>query len=469
MTERISTGEPALDSILEGGFPANSINLLMGLPGTGKTVLAESLIFANADRDHKAVYFSTVSEPLDKIVRYLQSFRFFRPEAVQDHILFEDLSQLLRAQSLEAAIARIKSALREQDARFMVIDSFKALRAFCSGAEFRRSLQELAAFSTAVPLTSFWVGEYGADDMHLLPEFAVADGVVELVLEQSGARDLRYLRVLKLRGSNFRGGEHRYRISEEGLRVFPRLSTPALPVAYTPSKERAQTGVQALDAMIRDGFWKGSSAAVFGPAGSGKTLLGLHFLFKGMEAGERGLILSLQENPSQLARIVDGFGWDLQAAIDSGMLRLIYVSPVEAYIDEIVHELVREVREFGAERVMVDSLNDLESAAADPRRFRDFTYSLVQDMAVRGVSLFMTSEIRTFFGSSYQSEYGVSHMADNVILLHYLREDSQVKRAIIALKTRGSDHDAAIRQFTIDKTGFLIGEEFGPGTSFLAV
>jgi circadian clock protein KaiC len=469
MSERVSSGQAPLDSILEGGFPINSINLIMGLPGTGKTILTEAIVFANATASRKAVYFSTVSEPLDKIVRYLQGFSFFRAEAVQDYVVFEDLSELLRGQNLGAALSHIKTVIRELNASIVVIDSFKALRAFSSDDEFRRGLHELAAVSTALPITSFWVGEYAAEDVHALPEFAVADGVLELVLKKAGTKDRRYLRVLKMRGSGFRDGEHAYRISTEGMQVFPRLTTPSAPAEYELLDVRAGTGVTVLDAMVQEGFWKGGSTIVFGPPGSGKTLLGLHFLFRGVDVGEKGVILSLQENPTQLARIVRRFGWDLKAAVDAGMLRVMYVSPVEAYIDEVMYELVQQAHAFGAERVVVDSLSDLEAAAADAGRFRDFTYALVQDLAAKRVSLLMTAEIKNMFGTSYQTEFGVSHMSDNVVLLHYVREQSEVKRAIAVLKTRASDHDPRIRQFTISANGICVGEEFSGMTNFIGL
>jgi circadian clock protein KaiC len=205
---------------------------------------------------------------------------------------------------------------------------------------------------------------------------------------------------------------------------------------------------------------------VFGPPGSGKTLFGLHFIFKGMEMGEKGLILCMQENPIQVARIAAGLGWDIAAAIDSDQLRIRHASPVEVSIDEVLYNLTRGLDEFSAQRVVIDSLNDLEAAAGDVVRFRDLTYALVQSMVVRGVTLFLTAEIPDLFGTSYLSQFGVSYISDNVILLHYLREESEVKRAITVLKTRGSQHDTAIRQFSIDQTGLHIAGGFSQGTVF---
>jgi circadian clock protein KaiC len=310
------------------------------------------------------------------------------------------------------------------------------------------------------------VGEYSAQEISVMPEFAIADGIIELVIGKSGVTDRRYIRILKMRGTNFVGGEHAYKISSRGLELFPRLTTPQQPIDYTLAQARAATGVKALDDMIADGFWKGSSTVIFGPPGSGKTLLGLHFIFKGIEAGEKALIATLEENPTQLARIVAGFGWDLKETIDSGMLELMYVSPVEVYVDEFMLKVSETIEKKGIQRVLIDSLNDLEVSTQDPERFRNYMYALVQQMAVRGVSVIMTNEIRSLFATTYLSEYGISHMSDNVVLLHYIREESEVKRAIAVLKTRASSHDPTIRQFLITPEGITIGKAFAQQAAF---
>ncbi|MCL4474259.1 MAG: hypothetical protein M1539_07175 [Actinobacteria bacterium] len=464
---RLKTGNGNLDLLLSGGLPENSINVIMGLPGTGKTILAESIIFNSARPDSRALYISSVSEPLDKIIHYLQDFSFFKAETIGESIIYEDLSETLRSQGLQKSFEKIKSLVLEYRPRMLVIDSFKALHPYAADPkEFRSFLSELASMLSSLHITSFLVGEYPFDEVSIFPEFAVADGIINLELQKDGVRDIRYVRIVKMRGTEFYGGEHAYRISSGGLEIFPRLTTPATPPNYEASGERTKSGVEVIDAMLDKGFWRGSSTAIFGPPGSGKTLLCLHTIFKGIESGDKGLIITMQENPTQLTRIASSFGWDVKKLIDKGMLKIVYTSPVEILMDELMIEIRKSIEEEGYSRVMIDSLNDLEASSADNKRFRNYMYAFVQSMAVKGVSLFMTNEIRDLFGTSYLSEFGISHMADNLILIHYLREQSEVKRAITVLKTRGSHHDARIRQFTIDSSGMRIGDEFSDKTSF---
>lgn len=460
--KRLSTGSAQLDMVLGGGFPEHSINLVTGMPGTGKTILAQRIVFANARPEAPALYFGTVSEPLDKILRYVQEFSFYDPEKIGDAVVYVDLSDTLRTSGLTAASDEIADAVREYRPRLLVIDSYKALRAFAKDErEHRTCLASLTVLLSSLAVTTFLVGEYSADEAVDGPEFAVADGVLELTLEKTGVRDIRHLRVTKLRGTDFFGGQHAFRITDDGLKVFPRVVTPSRAPGYDVDEVRAPTGVEGVDGMIDHGLSKGSATVVFGPPGSGKTAFGLHFLLKGIEMGEPGLLATLQENPTQLRRVGRGFGWDLEDAVRSGMLHLYYVSPVGLYLDEFVHRVVTIATEKGCGRIVVDSLNDLRSISPDMARFRDYMYSLTQAMAVMGVTLVMTHELRELFGTSELSDVGVSHMADNVLLLNYLHDGAEIRRTIAVVKARGSRHDSRVRGLSIGAHGLSVGEPVG--------
>ena len=464
MTGRISSGSEQLDAVLGGGLLANSINVIMGLPGSGKTILAQQYVFENAREDRPAVYLSTVSEPLEKILRYGQTLSFFDASAIGSRVFYEDLGPGLNAQdALTQTLERVVAVLRERRPGFLVIDSFKALHPFAADARaFRRFLQDLAGSLSAYPATALWVGEYGPDEIAAAPEFAVADGIIWLASERTSDRDFRVLQVVKLRGSGFLNGKHGYRLSADGIHVFPRLADPVDQGTYTLDANRISSGITILDEALDSGFWPGASTLVAGPSGSGKTLLGLHFIFNGAKMGEPGLIAGLQENPSQLERIVNGYGWSL----DRDDVHLMYRSPVDIYVDEWVHELLALVEKHKVRRVLIDSLGDLRASAGDEIRFREYVYSLLQRTARAGVSVFMTQEVADLFGVKRLSEYGVSHLSDNVVLLQFLRSESRIKRALTVMKTRASGHDPRILEFAITSSGIELGDQFADNQSF---
>jgi circadian clock protein KaiC len=454
MTERLRSGDEGLDRTLGGGLPINGINLITGLPGSGKTLLCQQFIFANASAERPAIYCSTVSEPFEKMIRYAQTLSFFDGEAIGRSVFYEDLGGPVTTEGgLAAVTERVEALLTERRPGIIAIDSFKALAAFADDPrEFRRFLHDLAALLSAFPATCFWVGEYGEDEARTAPEFAVADGVISLETARVNERTLRLIRVAKLRGSDFRSGRHAYRLSEAGITVFPRLADPVTQSDYRLGDGRLSSGIATLDRMLGGGYIPGSSTLVAGPSGVGKTLMSLHFIFDGAASGEPGVMATLQENPTQLQRLARGFGWSL----DDERVAVMYRSPNDVYIDEWVYELFDLVERVGAKRVLVDGLSDLQYASPDPVRFREFIYSLNQRLSRQDVSPVMTSELPDLFHVGRLAEYGISHLADNVILLQYLRADTRLRRTVTVLKSRATAHDPTIREFDITPEGIVL-------------
>ena len=450
MTERLQSGDPHLDEILGGGLPVNAINLVVGQPGSGKTTLAEQYVFGNATRERPAVYLTTASEPLEKLLRYGERMAFFRAEEIGQSVFYEDLGPILQRGGLGAALDRLVSVLRDRRPGFLVIDSFKAFQIYAADPlEFRRFVIELAGRLSAVPTTAFWVGEYDVADISTDPEFAVADSILALGSVRNGDRTARAIQVLKLRGSDFRSGSHAYRLSADGVRVFPRLADPPNLATYSLTEERQSIGIADLDRMLGGGLWPGSATLVAGPSGSGKTLTGLHFLREGAVRSEPGIYASLQENATQVERVMRGYGWSLTGA----GFELMYSSPVDVYIDEWVYTLLDRITETGATRVVIDSLSDLRIASPDPIRFHEYIYSLVQRCSRLNVTLLMTHEVRELFGVIGMLDSEISHLSDNVIVLRYEIADRDVVRSALVLKTRASYHDPTIRRFAITEEG----------------
>jgi circadian clock protein KaiC len=407
------------------------------------------------------VYLSTVSEPLDKILRYGQGLDFFDAPAIGTSVFFDDLGQVLNAGGLDAVLTRVRALITERRPGVIVIDSFKALSAYAASPQaFRQFLHELAGILTAVATTSFWVGEYDKAEVGTAPEFAVADAIISLTTRREAERAIRHLEVLKLRGAGFMSGEHAYRIAPDGLHVFPRLAESIPTEPYELPPERMSSGIPAVDEMLADGYWPGASTMVAGPSGSGKTLMGLHFIFNGAAAGQPGIIATLQENTTQLGRIVGGFGWSLTTE----SVELMYRSPVDLYLDEWFYELLEVIAQTRARRIFIDSLGDLRRAAVDELRFREYLYSLLQHCANQQISVMMSQEIPELFGISEVSEHGISHLADNVILLQFVPQDAQLHRALTVLKTRASRHAPDVREFKITPEGIVLDEPGGDST-----
>src|SRR5436190_6573204 len=149
MADRFSSGDRHLDAIVGGGLPPNAINMVIGLPGSGKTILAEQYMFHNASPQRPGLYLSTVSEPLDKILRYGQRLDFFDAQAIGTSVFFDDLGKALNDGGLDAVLAHVRALITERRPAVISIDSFKALSAYAADPQaFRHFLHELAAILT---------------------------------------------------------------------------------------------------------------------------------------------------------------------------------------------------------------------------------------------------------------------------------------------------------------------------------
>jgi circadian clock protein KaiC len=454
---RVSTGNPDADSILGGGFPANSINIIMGAPGTGKTLFAQQLALHNAEADRPVLYVTTLSEPMAKVVTYLQALSFYDETKVGSAVRYEDLGADLLEHGVTALVAHVRSAIKEYAPRLIVIDSFKALHDLTiSAAETRRFVAELAGLVTAFDTTTFLVGEYTEEEITRYPEFAIADSIIEFARRKRATSDERYVRVSKLRGSGYREGLHGFRITGAGLEFFPRLISPEFPTAYTPSGELIRTGVSGLDTMLGGGLHRGTCALVIGPTGSGKTTVALQFAVEGMKNGEPVLYINFQENPSQLARVVKSLG-GLEGELPE-LWSTIYVSPVELQIDSLIGRAFHLVRERGVRRVVLDSVGDLLLAAGDIQRAHDYLYAFTQHMARNEVSSLLTFEsglgLRSR-GGSLTDQLHFSALADAIILFD-LEAGERLSRKACVLKARNTSHDLAIRAMEITAQGVRI-------------
>jgi circadian clock protein KaiC len=448
---RVSTGNVEADQILGGGFPCNSINIVMGQPGTGKTIFAEQLLFHNAGKKRPIVYLTTLSEPLSKVVSYAQRQRFFDVNAVGTEVMYEDLGAELATGGIDALVPRIVDIIKQLSPTIIVIDSFKAVHDLTESAPaMRRLVSELAGVLSAYDVTTFLLGEYTQAHIHSYPEFAVADSIVQLERDALGVRDERYFRVLKLRGSSYLEGQHAFRIADNGLRIFPRLVTPNFQ-SYSPSLQRTTSGIEGLDALVGGGLWRGSTTLVVGPTGSGKTNMGLQFALEARRYDSPSLFVNFQENPSQIQRVIRSLGVDPDDAIRHGFHQL-YTSPAELQIDSIIVEIFRHIEAKGVRRVVIDAVGDLITAASDSRRLHDFMYSLVQHFVVRNVTSMLNLESVSGITGASENEQRWSYMSDNVILLSR-GETGGAERTLRVIKTRNSDHDPSAHRMEVLSSG----------------
>jgi circadian clock protein KaiC len=456
-----STGMPALDALLGGGIPAQSLTVIAGEPGSGKTILTLQMLFHAAKQGRKCLYFTTISEPAVKVLRYMQTLDFFDADALEQRITLCDLGGAIR-KGASATLAEIAARVEALEPSLVAIDSFRAVAEMLPDvATARHFVYEAANHMTGWGATVLLVGEYLREEQRQFAEFAIADGILRLGTARQELTSVREIEVVKLRGAHHASGRHFFDISARGIYVYPRVQAPE-PRDGTPvARERDSTGLAGLDELLDGGLPRGSSTVVQGGTGTGKTLLALHFALEGVRQGHKTAFFTMEETPAQLRAIASGLGMDLAAHEASGHLILNYSSPVELSTDRYLNEARMLVEELGARRVVFDSLTAMAVGVPSERRFKELVYAISKHMRRLDASLLMTMEAEQLLGSSNLSGLGVSFVADNLIQLRYIEMDGRLERAISVIKARGIAVNSELRSAMIGAGGMtVVGERF---------
>jgi circadian clock protein KaiC len=460
--ERLSTGSAALDAILGGGIPARSVTVVAGEPGSGKTIFTLQALFHQARQGKKCLYFTTLSEPALKLIRYMQLFSFFDARLIDERFVFVDLGTALRGSGPGTALGQMLERVESEGPDLVAVDSFKAIHDLLpSDGESRMFVYDLAVGMAAWGATTLLVGEYTTEDIGVAPEFAVADGIVRLTNERQELTTARQFEILKMRGADYVTGRHFFEIGADGLAFYPRVRGPEMtsepPVDLA---DRVTTGIAGLDVLLLGGLPRSSATMVEGGTGTGKTLVGLHFLVEGARLGEPGILFTLEETPAQIREIGKAFGWDLARLEAQGLLLINYTSPVELVTDRFLDDALRQLTRVGARRAVLDSLTGMSLGVASQRRFRELVYALTQHFRAAGVTPLMTMEVPELLGNAQLTGHGVSSIVDNLIGLRYVEVDGHLERAVFVLKARGTGHSSELRRFLIDDRGAHVGARF---------
>lgn len=463
--EKLATGIPGFDEIAQGGLPRGRATLLAGTSGSAKTVFAAQFLAEGVKRGEGAVFVTHEERPEDirrnllslgwDIGRWEQEGRWAFVDAMPQPA---ETTLVSGRYDLGALLARVGDAIRRVSARRLVMDSVGAILDSMPDpaivrAELRRVIEALRGLEVTALITAERIEEYGAISRHGVEEF-VSDNVMILRNVLDRGQRHRTLEVLKLRGTEHRKGEHAFTVMP-GSGV--ELLMPARAEAATHG-ERVCCGDDELDRMCGGGFFRGTNALVSGAAGCGKTVLAAHFLAAAAHAGERALLLNLEEGREQLVRNMQSCGLDFARMEQAGDLRVIAVAPESAGLEDHFARLRRAVEEFKPARLALDSLSALERVAS-PRAYREFVLALAAYTRQRGITSLFTASA-SLSGASPATEAHVTTVADTIVLLRYVELFGEMRRGIAVLKVRGSAHDRNIRELSIDDCGLHIGRAF---------
>ena len=459
----LSTGVAGLDSILGSGLPRNRLYLIDGEPGTGKTTLALQFLLEGARNGERGLYvtLSETREELEAVAQShgwgLENIDVYELPSVHDmsdesYTLFHPAEVELQ-QTVEAVLDAVKRANPQR----VVFDSLSEMRLLARDPlRFRRQILALKQFFAGRECTILLLDDKTAPEGDLQLH-SLAHGVIALEhvsLEYGSER--RRMKITKLRGQNFRGGYHDFRIETGGIAVFPRILSNR-PQKIAPA-DPMTSGSEGLDRLLGGGLVRGSSILITGAAGTGKSILATQYASAALERGERVQFYLFDERAHTFLLRAQGLGMDLDSGIANKSLRVQQIEPTELSPGEFANQIVRAVEEDGVTLIVLDSVNGYMQSMPEERLLPIQVHELLSYLANNGVTMIMTLVQRGIFGSPVAEEAEVSYLADTVILLRYFEVQGAVRQAISVVKKRSGTHERTIREARVGVKGLQIGE-----------
>lgn len=436
---KLDSGVRNFDVLLANGLPKGTVIVLAGPPGAGKTILAQQICFHNASPENKVLYFSTLSEPTAKTLRYLSQFSFFDAGKLDAGIEFIDIGGSLWEKGLDEASAVIMGHVKKIKPAIVVIDSFRVFDDLAESKEHLRKFgYHLAVNLMAWDATTFLLGEYGPLDIATNPLFSIVDGLIAVTHREQSGEHQRFLQIVKMRGTDHSRDEHPFVITSSGIDVFPSRVAIQREPPGSPGT-RCKTGISRLDDLLGEGIPSGSSVLVAGVAGTGKTVLLLEFIYRGALAGEKGIFFSFEETAERLRAAARGLGWDLDGEIERGMVEIVFIPQPSIMVEAHILMIRERIEAMGARRVAVDSLSVFLYKVKDPQLDREKTFQLASIVHNAQAVGFFATDIP--YGANQLSRFGVEEtVADGILLLSLTEEGLDRQRFIEVYKLRNTAH-----------------------------
>jgi circadian clock protein KaiC len=462
---KAATGVTGLDAILHGGLARSRLHLVEGTPGTGKTTLSLRFLLEGAAAGERGLYVSMAETEAElrqgaashgwTLGDNITIFELVPPESVLDE---RHEQSLLYSSDLELGetTRRIFEVIEQYQPQRIVLDSLSEIRLLAqSSLRYRRQVLALkhyfARHQSSVLLLDDLTSEAKDRTVH-----SIAHCVIRLEeLAPVYGSERRRLRVIKCRGQPFRGGYHDFTIETGGLAVFPRLVAAENRKRF--SRELLSSDIKGLDQLLGGGLERGSSALVLGPAGTGKSLLVLHFVVAAIQRGERAALFVFDEELGLLFGRALNMGIDLQKLCETGNLFIQQVDAAEQSPGEFAHMVRAYVDEKNVRTIVIDSLNGYQAAMPEEQYLILHIHELLQYLNRQGVTTFLTVAQHGLVGDM-KAPVDITYLADTVILLRYFEAAGSVRRAMSVIKKRAGSHEDSIREFTINSEGISLGE-----------
>ena len=443
--ERISTGVPGLDSLIEGGIPKGSTIMVVGNSGSGKTILCSHFLYDGLTAQEENGLYISFSESKAQFYTNLKTVGMdFDKFERQAKFAFLDFASLTK-DGIQDALEEILATVRTLNPKRVVLDSFSAISlAFEHQSEARTTIHVvLGKILRSEGITSILVMQIprGKENFGSGIEESVVDGIIHLEHGEDNVLPI-ILRVFKMRGTSINREPHVCTISKNGMILYPKQS---LRLTYAASEERISSGVLGLDERIGNGFIKGTTTAIIGPSGTSKSTFAFQYIAEGVRNGETGVFYSLEENAEAIRMMAKSYGYNITELENNG-LSILFGNVENDNPDALIASLAAEIKRTNAKRLVIDSLTAFESRYKnDMHIIARRLISLIQEHHLTAIITIFTTQKNGFEVSGLN----LSPLFQNIILLRFVEIQGRMKRVLAVLKMRRTEHDESILEFRI--------------------
>lgn len=470
------TGIAGFDEITSGGLPQGRTTLLVGGPGSGKTIFGVQFLKHGAESCQQPGIFVAFEESPERLVNNFKSFGWKLAELRETDLYFLDAQPMpdmiqIGNFDLSGMLGALSSKVKKMGALRIVFDALDVVLALLPDQSARhREMKRLNQWLLQHELTAVITAKAGGDDTSSAGQpYGFMQFMVDCSVVLNHRVDLgvsqRNLRVQKYRGSSFNEDESPFVIGRYGFDVAMARKLGRADAAV--SNERVSTGVERMDTMLDGGYYRGASVLITGFPGTAKTTLSGAFAEAACKRLERTMFVSFDSDGSEVIRNLTSVGIQLAPHSDNGCLRMVSARTFTGSAETLLVHIKTLAREHQARCVVIDPVSALAKAG------NELTAHAVAERLIdwskgEGITLVCTSlldEIST--DTQSRTPLQISTIADTWIHLNYLVQAGERNRGMSIVKSRGTAHSNQVRELILSKEGVTLADIYTAGGEVL--
>ena len=471
------TGIVGLDEMTGGGLPRNRTTLLLGGPGSGKTIFSLQFLVHGAMNCKEPGIFVAFEETSKRILANAESFGWQLATLSQKKLAFIDAQpQVGLIQSgdfdLGGLLAALDAAVTALGAKRIVFDALDVvLNLLPDPATRRQQVYGLHAWLLSRELTGIITAKMHHDAASSLEkrQFDFMQFMVDcaVILNQDVVRGVsqRSLRVQKYRGSSFDENEAPFLIGASGIEV--NASRFASRQARKVTSERVSSGIERLDTMLGGGYYRGASVLITGAPGTAKTTIAAAFAEAACARGECTAFISFDSDPNEVIRDLASVNIRLEKYVKNGCLHMASARSITGSAESYLARIKSLATMHGARCLIVDPVSRWSQSDKDSN-VHSVAERLTDWAKANNITLVCTSLIDEM---TVQDEGGSSHListlADTWIQLSYLMQAGERNRGLSIVKSRGTAHSNQMRELILSDDGVTMADTYAAGGEVL--